>query len=65
MKLIPLASGLSPAWRDLVETLLDCQRLTPEISGKRLELLKEIVPKLSRVAVFGTSTRSGQRTVVK
>jgi putative tryptophan/tyrosine transport system substrate-binding protein len=28
----------------------------PEISGKRLELLKEIIPKLSRVAVFGTST---------
>jgi putative tryptophan/tyrosine transport system substrate-binding protein len=30
--------------------------LSPEISGKRLELLKEIVPKLSRVALFGTST---------
>ena len=30
--------------------------LAPEISGKRLELLKEIVPRLSRVAVFGTST---------
>jgi ABC-type uncharacterized transport system substrate-binding protein len=30
--------------------------LSPEISGKRLELLKEIVPKLSRVAIFGTST---------
>ncbi len=28
----------------------------PELSGKRLELLKEIVPRLSRVAVFGTST---------
>jgi putative tryptophan/tyrosine transport system substrate-binding protein len=31
--------------------------LGPELSGKRLELLKEIVPKLSRVAVFGTSTQ--------
>jgi putative ABC transport system substrate-binding protein len=30
--------------------------LSPELSGKRLELLKEIVPKLSRVAIFGTST---------
>ena len=30
--------------------------LNPEISGKRLELLKEVVPKLSRVAVLGTST---------
>jgi putative ABC transport system substrate-binding protein len=33
--------------------------LAPEISGKRLELLKEIVPKLSRVAVLGTSTQPG------
>src|SRR5215831_2668927 len=30
--------------------------LAPEISGKQLELLKEVIPKLSRVAVFGTST---------
>jgi len=30
--------------------------LAPELRGKRLELLKEVVPKLSRVAVFGTST---------
>jgi putative ABC transport system substrate-binding protein len=34
-------------------------RLTPDISGKQLELLKEIVPKISRVAVFGTSTQPG------
>src|SRR5262245_37438401 len=30
--------------------------LAPELSGKRLELLKEIIPALSRVAVFGTSS---------
>jgi putative tryptophan/tyrosine transport system substrate-binding protein len=30
----------------------------PEITGKQLELLKEIVPRLSRVAVFGTSTQA-------
>jgi putative ABC transport system substrate-binding protein len=30
--------------------------LSPEISGKQLELLKEIIPKLSRVAALGTST---------
>jgi putative ABC transport system substrate-binding protein len=29
--------------------------LSPEISGKQLELLKEIIPKLSRVAVLGAS----------
>jgi putative ABC transport system substrate-binding protein len=33
--------------------------LSPEISGKQLELLKEIVPRLSRVVVLGTSTRPG------
>jgi putative tryptophan/tyrosine transport system substrate-binding protein len=33
--------------------------LAPELSGKRLELLKEIIPKLSRVAVFGSSTSPG------
>lgn len=33
--------------------------LAPELSGNRLELLKEILPKLSRVAVFSTSTVPG------
>jgi ABC-type uncharacterized transport system substrate-binding protein len=39
--------------------------LSPEISGKQLELLKEIVPRLSRVAVFGTSTRPGNTQSIK
>jgi putative ABC transport system substrate-binding protein len=33
--------------------------LSPEISGKQLELLKEIVPRLSHVAVLQTSTLPG------
>ncbi len=33
--------------------------LAPEISGKRLELLKETVSKLSRVGVFGQSSTPG------
>ena len=33
--------------------------LAQEISGKRLEILKEIVPKLSRVAVLGMSNNPG------
>jgi putative ABC transport system substrate-binding protein len=33
--------------------------LAPEISGKQLELLKEIAPKLSRVAVLGNATFPG------
>ena len=34
--------------------------LSPEISGKQLELLKEVVPKLTRVAVLGNSTEPGK-----
>jgi putative tryptophan/tyrosine transport system substrate-binding protein len=32
--------------------------LSAELSGKRLELLKEVLPKASRVAVLGTSTNA-------
>jgi len=39
--------------------------LAPEISGKRLELLKQIVPRLSRVAVLGTSTNPGNAQLLK
>ena len=39
--------------------------LAPEIGGKQLELLKEIVPKLSRVAVLGTSTIPGSAQQLK
>jgi len=39
--------------------------LAPELSGKRLEILKETIPKLSRVAVFGTSTFPGIAQMVK
>jgi putative ABC transport system substrate-binding protein len=39
--------------------------LAPEISGKRLELLKETIPRLSRVAVLGNSTRPGNAQLVK
>jgi putative ABC transport system substrate-binding protein len=39
--------------------------VAPEISGKRLELLKEIVPRLSRVAVFGMSSNPGNALSLK
>jgi putative ABC transport system substrate-binding protein len=40
-------------------------RIAPELSGKQMELLKEIVPMLSRVAVFGTSTRPGNALTLR
>ena len=39
--------------------------LSPEISGKQLDLLKETVPKLSRVAVLGTSTNPGNAQALR
>ena len=39
--------------------------LASEISGKRLELLKEIVPKLARVAVLGVSTNPGNSQALR
>ena len=38
---------------------------SPELSGKRLELVKESVSKLSRVAVFGTSATADTAQVLK
>ncbi|HEV8720491.1 MAG TPA: ABC transporter substrate-binding protein [Candidatus Binatia bacterium] len=39
--------------------------LSPEISGKQLELLKEIIPKLSRVALLGNSTNPGNAQTLR
>ena len=39
--------------------------LRPELSGKRLELLKEVVPRLSRVAVFASSGRGDYAQILK
>jgi len=38
---------------------------SPEISGKQLELLKDILPHLSRVTVFGISARAGNAQSLK
>ena len=62
---IVMAQDSDPIANDFVATLArpggnitGLSTLAPEISGKQLELLKEFVPKLSRVAVFRTSTRA-------
>jgi putative tryptophan/tyrosine transport system substrate-binding protein len=39
--------------------------LAPETSGKQLEVLKEIMPKLSRVAVIGNSTNPGDAQTLR
>jgi putative ABC transport system substrate-binding protein len=55
----PVGSGFVTSLARPGGNITGFSTLAPEISGKRLELLKEIVPRLSRVAVFETSTSPG------
>ncbi len=55
----PVGSGFVASLARPGGNITGLSTLAPEISGKRLELLKEIVPRLSRVAVIGSSTSSG------
>lgn len=55
----PVAAGFIASLARPGGNITGLSTIAPEISGKRLELLKEIVPGLSRVAVFGTSTSPG------
>jgi putative tryptophan/tyrosine transport system substrate-binding protein len=52
----PVASGFVASLARPGGNITGLSTLLPEISGKRLEILKEVIPKLSRVAAFGTST---------
>jgi putative ABC transport system substrate-binding protein len=52
----PVGNGFVASLAHPGGNITGLSNLAPELSGKRMELLKEIVPKLSRVAVFGTST---------
>jgi putative ABC transport system substrate-binding protein len=61
----PVGSGFVASLARPGGNITGLATLAPEISGKRLELLKEIVSKLSRVAVLGTSTVPGTAQVLK
>ena len=61
----PVGSGFVASLARPSGNITGLSTLAPELSGKRLELLKEIVPKLSRVAVFGTSTLPGNAQTLR
>src|SRR5215510_6356193 len=61
----PVANGFVRTLARPGGNITGLSTLAPEISGKRLEILKEVIPKLSRVAVFGTSTASGNAQMLK
>jgi len=61
----PVGSGFVASLARPGGNITGLSTLAPEISGKQLELLKEIIPRLFRVAVFGTSTRQGTAQALK
>jgi putative ABC transport system substrate-binding protein len=52
----PVANGFVASLARPGGNITGLSTLAPELSGKQLELMKEIIPKLSRIAVFGSST---------
>jgi putative ABC transport system substrate-binding protein len=61
----PVGSGFVASLARPGGNVTGLSTLAPEISGKQLEILKEINSRLSRVAVFGNSTRSGTSLSLK
>jgi putative tryptophan/tyrosine transport system substrate-binding protein len=61
----PVGSGFAASLARPGGNITGLSILAPEISGKQIELLKEIVPNLARVAILGTSTRLGAAQTLK
>jgi putative tryptophan/tyrosine transport system substrate-binding protein len=55
----PVGNGLVASLARPGGNITGLSNFVSDLSGKRLQLLKEIVPKVSRVSVFGTSTNPG------
>ena len=61
----PVALGLAVSLSHPGGNVTVLSTLAPELSGKRLELLKEITPKLSRVSVVGDATNPGNAQALR
>jgi len=61
----PVGNGFVASLAQPGGNITGLSTVAPEMSGKRLELLKEIIPKLLRVAVFGNSSDPGNARVLK
>src|SRR5437870_9404947 len=61
----PVGSGFVASLARPGGNITGLSALSPELSGKQLELLREIVPKLSRVAVLGNSTEPGNAQALR
>jgi len=61
----PIGNGFVASLAHPGGNITGLSRLAPELSGKQLELLKETVPTLSRVAILGTSSVPGNAQALK
>ena len=61
----PVGNGFVASLARPAGNITGLANFAPELSGKRLEILREVVPKLSRVAVLGTSTIPGYAQVLR
>jgi putative ABC transport system substrate-binding protein len=61
----PVGSGFVASLARPGGNITGLSALSPEVSGKQLELLKEIAPRLSRVAVLGSSTVPGNAQALR
>jgi putative ABC transport system substrate-binding protein len=61
----PVANGFVASLARPGRNITGLSNLSPELSGKRLELMKEIVARLFRVAVLGTSTVPGNAKILR
>jgi putative ABC transport system substrate-binding protein len=61
----PVGSGFVASLARPGGNVTGLSTLSPELSGKRLELLKEVIPGLSRVAVLRSTTSAGQAQETK
>jgi putative ABC transport system substrate-binding protein len=61
----PIGNGFVASLARPGGNITGLSRLSPELSGKRLEILKDVIPNLARVAVCGTSTYPGNAQALK
>jgi ABC-type uncharacterized transport system substrate-binding protein len=61
----PVGSGFVASLARPGGNITGLASLAPEVGGKQLELLKEISPKISRVAVIGNSTTPGDAQAIR
>jgi putative ABC transport system substrate-binding protein len=61
----PVGSGFIASLARPGGNITGLSMLSPELSGKQLELLKEVIPRLSRVAILGNSNEPANPKTLK